>query len=283
MSPEVSYLAMFCLVAGSTLAVRAVWGTPDHWLVRQYRRYTAQLDRRARLCFLVGKGRRIALWQVGLLTLCGIGALVVAWPYFCVAAGVVCAGPMAYLEHERRQHVARLETQIDGLLTGLASALKGIPNPSAALASLTTTLPAPMRLEIDRLQGELRVGSTLTQALTSLSERVNSPDLDSALSALQIGLTVGGNLPLVLENTASTVREMHRLEGVVKSKTAESRAQLWVLGSFPLVVAWGFNAISPSYFEPLRSGALGTAISLVALFFWASALITARGILRVDI
>jgi tight adherence protein B len=276
-------LGMVCLLVGMALALGPLWGTPDHGLVRHYRCYTAQLDRRARLCFLASSGRRIALWQLGLITLCGAGALVAAWPYFCALAAAVAAAPLLHLERKRRLHVARLETQIDSLLTALANALKSIPSPSAALGSLATTLPAPMSLEIERVLGELRVGSTLAQALGSLSERVKSPDLDSALSALLIGLSVGGNLPLVLENTAATVREMHRLEGVVKSKTAESRAQLWVLSLFPLVVAFGFNAISPSYFEPLRSGALGTAIGLGALFFWASALLTARGILRVDI
>jgi tight adherence protein B len=274
---------MLCLVLGVALALRASWRTPDHWLLRRYQGYVAQLDRRARLCFLPSSGRRIALWQLGLITLCAAGALVAAWPYFCAVAVAVAAAPLLHLERKRQEHVARLETQIDSLLTALANALKGIPSPSAALASLSTTLPVPMCLEIDRLLSELRVGSTLEQALGSLAERVKSPDLDSALSALLIGLTVGGNLPQVLENTASTVREMHRLEGVVKSKTAESRAQLWVLSAFPLVVAFGFNAISPSYFEPLRSGALGTAISLGALFFWAAALLTARGILRVDL
>jgi tight adherence protein B len=276
-------LGVGCVTAGMAVAAVALWRTPDHWLREQYRRYVAHLDRQARSCFVPLGGRRVALWQLGLFVPCALGVLVLPWTHCGLLAVAVAALPTLHLGRKRRRHVARLETQIDALLTGLSNALKSIPSPAAALGSLSATLPVPMRWEIDKLLGELRVGSTLEQGLQGLSLRSRSMDLDSALSAVLIGLQVGGNLPAVLENTASTVREMHRLEGVVKTKTAESRAQLWVLAIFPLLVAWGFNAISPSYFDPLRATPLGSVISLVALFFWVSALFAAHRILKVDI
>lgn len=277
------YLGVACVTAGVSRAVFDLWQTPDHWLVERHRTYVAHLERQARSCFVPLSGRRVALGQLGVLAACALGSLALPWSHCCLAAVATAALPSLHLRRKRRQHVARLETQIDTLLTALANALKSIPSPAAALASLSTTLPVPMRWEIDKLLGELRVGSTLEQALGSLSQRTRSADLDSALSAVLIGLQVGGNLPSVLENTASTVREMHRLEGVVKTKTAESRAQLWVLAVFPLLVAWGFNAISPSYFDPLRSTPLGSAIALLALAFWVAAMASAHRILKVDI
>ena len=45
------------------------------------------------------------------------------------------------------------------------------------------------------------------------------------------GRQVGGNLPKVLETTAHTLREMKRLEGVIRTKTADGRMQLWVIGA----------------------------------------------------
>jgi tight adherence protein B len=283
LSAWLPYLGVVCVTAGVALAALELWRTPDHWLLERHRSYVSHLDRQARLCFVVLSGRRIALWQLGLLAACGLVSLVLPLAHSGLAALAVVALPELHLRRKRRQHVTQLETQIDTLLTALANALKSIPSPAAALASLSTTLPVPMRWEIDKLLGELRVGSTLEQALGSLSQRTRSADLDSALSAVLIGLQVGGNLPSVLENTASTVREMHRLEGVVRTKTAESRAQLWVLAVFPLLVAWGFNAISPSYFDPLRATPLGSAIAMLAFAFWASAMAAAHRILKVDI
>jgi len=277
------YLGMLCLTAGAARVALELWQTPDHWLLERQRAYVAHLDRQARSCFVKLSGRRVALGQLALLVACGLAGLALPWAHCALAAAAVAVLPTLHLRRKRRQHVAQLETQIDSLLTALSNALKSIPSPAAALASLSSTLPAPMRWEVEKLLGELRVGSTLEQALASLSLRTRSPDLDSALSAVLIGLQVGGNLPSVLENTAGTVREMHRLEGVVRTKTAESRAQLWVLALFPLLVAWGFNSISPTYFDPLRANALGSAIALVALAFWVAALFAAHRILKVDL
>jgi tight adherence protein B len=283
LSAWLPYLGIVCVTAGIGLAALELWRTPDHWLLERHRSYVSHLDRQARSSFVVLSGRRVALWQLGLLAACGLASLALPWAHSALGVAAVLALPTLHLRRKRRKHVAKLETQIDTLLTALANALKSIPSPAAALASLSTTLPMPMRWEIDKLLGELRVGSTLEQALGSLSQRTRSADLDSALSAVLIGLQVGGNLPSVLENTASTVREMHRLEGVVRTKTAESRAQLWVLAVFPLLVAWGFNAISPSYFDPLRATPLGSAIAMLAFAFWASAMAAAHRILKVDI
>jgi hypothetical protein len=81
-----------------------------------------------------------------------------------------------------------------------------------------------MRQEVDLALKEMKVGSTLDQALLHMAARVGSRQLDSALSSILIGRQVGGNLPRVLETTAGTLREMRRLEGVVRTKTAGARA-----------------------------------------------------------
>ena len=95
----------------------------------------------------------------------------------------------------------------------------------------------------------LRVGATLDQALLNIAARVGSKQLDNALSAVLIGRQVGGNLPKVLETTAAAIREMARLEGVVRTKTAEGKAQLWVLGALPMVLMLALNTMQPGYFD----------------------------------
>jgi tight adherence protein B len=187
------------------------------------------------------------------------------------------------LQRRRAAHVRKLEEQVDSLILGLANSLKTVPSPSAALSQLVPVLPDPMRLEVDRLLREMRVGSTLEQALLNMSSRLKSPDLDTALSAVLIGLQVGGNLPLVLENTAAAIREMNRLQGVVRTKTSEARAQLWVLALFPFVICFAFNSLDPDYLAPLQTTFIGTLLSAVALVLWLVSLLSARKILKVDI
>src|SRR5262249_52556520 len=148
--------------------------------------------------------------------------------------------------------IEALELQVDSFLLAYANALKAIPNPAAALLTVVTVIKDPMRFEIDRVLKEMKVGASLEQALNGMSLRLKNRTLDSALSAILIGMQVGGDLPGVLATTAAALREMQRLDGVVKTKTAEGKAQLWVLAAFPFALIYLFNAVEPGYFEPLQ-------------------------------
>jgi tight adherence protein B len=191
--------------------------------------------------------------------------------------------PALYLSQKRAEYLKKLEDQVDSLILGLANSLKTVPSPAAALAALAPVLPAPSKYEVDRILKEMRIGSSLEQAIMNMSARLKSPAMDSALCALLIGLQVGGNLPSVLENTAATIREMNRLEGVVKTKTSEGRAQLWVLAVFPFGICFAFNFAQPGYFDPLQQSFTGYIVTSVAIAFWLASLFVARKVLTVDI
>ena len=250
---------------------------------RYYRQYTAYLNRTMRLIFMVGSGEKVALAQIlGAAVLSGLGI----WfkiDYWYVVVGLVAVAPPIVLARKRRKHILALEEQIDGMILALANSLKTVPSPSAAFGAIVPILPFPMQLEVDRMLKEMRIGTTLEQAIINMTGRLKSPEIDAALSSMLIGLQVGGNLPQVLESTAATIREMNRLQGVVRTKTADSKAQLWVLAAFPFVIAYMFSAIDPEYFVPLQTTIVGNIITGIALIFWLASLIAARKILKVDI
>jgi tight adherence protein B len=276
------YAALALLALGLGLCVRTV-ARGDTLLTRYYRRYVGYLDRSLRLLFLQGSGQRVAFGQLGALVVSVAVGMLLGAEYLLALVPLVLLAPRAYLSKKRRQHLKKLESQLDSLILTLANALKTVPSPAAALAQIVPVLPHPMCLEIDRALKEVRVGSTLEQAILNMSARLRSNEIDTALSALLIGLQVGGNLPRVLENTALTVREMNRLEGVVRTKTSEARAQLWVLALFPFAICMAFSALDPTYFDPLRQGATGTLVTSIALCFWCASILLARRIVRVDL
>jgi tight adherence protein B len=183
----------------------------------------------------------------------------------------------------RLQRVVQIEEQINTFLMGLANGLKATPSLADAFAQVQFVISPPIKLEIELTTKEMRVGNTLDQSLLNIAARVQSKSLDNALSAVLIGRQVGGNLPKVLETTALAIREMSRLEGVVKTKTAEGKAQLWVLGLLPLVLMFALHNMQPGYFDPLRDNIIGWIISFVAGTFWVTSIAMARKILQVDI
>jgi len=280
--PVLKYGGIALVVIGVGWMVYAVlFG--DTIFTRYYRKYTNHIDRNLKLLFLEGSGDKIVAGQlIGVLVLSAAG-IWLDLPYWYAMVGFAAALPILYLRQKRQEHIKKIEAQVDGFILGFANSLKTVPSPSAALTALYPVLITPTKLEIERVLKEMRVGSTLEQGLLNMSSRLRSPNIDSALSAVLVGLQVGGNLPTVLENTALTIREMNRLDGVVKTKTSEAKAQLWVLALFPFFIMFAFNAIEEGYFDPLQSSLVGYIVTTIATLLWMASLLSARKILAVDI
>ena len=192
-------------------------------------------------------------------------------------------GPALYLEQIRRRRVRAIEAKIDGFVLTLANALKATPSIGNALAYTQPLLAPPLDAEVALALKEMRLGNTVDQALLSMAGRIRSTQLDAALSGLLIGRQVGGDLPKILEKTAETLREMARLQGVVRSKTAEGKAQLAVLAVFPAVILLLFDTVSKGYFDPLTRSIFGWAVIGISIALWVASLLMARKILAVDI
>jgi tight adherence protein B len=247
-------------------------------------RYTGYMDRSLRFLFRPGSGKAIAGWQGGLIAaVLGVHLVLVDVPYWYAMVALTVVGPVVYLRGERSKRIAHLELQVDGFILALANSMKTVPSPSAALQAIVPILHNPTRQEVERVVAEMRVGNTLEQGLLNMSARIGSRTIDSALSSVLVGLQVGGNLPTVLETTASTIREMNRLDGVVKTKTSEGRAQLWVLAIFPFAICGAFNWVSPGYFDILQRSFAGYCVMAIAMICWVASLMVARKVLTVDI
>lgn len=272
-------LLVIGLVASVTLLISDAEGLPR----RLWARYVVYLERKLRLMFVWTPGDQIATAQAVGIALCAALGVLIGLPYWYALAFLVAVGPPVVIEHQRRQRVEAIEKQLDGFLMALANALKATPSLGDAFSSVQRLIPPPLQQEIELAVKEMRVGSTLDQAVLFMAGRIGSRQVDSALSALLIGRQVGGNLPKILDTTAASLREMSRLEGVVRTKTAEGKAQIWVLAVFPLVLMVAFNAVKDGYFDPLTQSVTGYVIIALGLGFWISSLVVARKIVDVDI
>ena len=264
----------------------ATWSAaadPTSFAWRYWGRYTASLERKLRPMFIFTPGRTIGIGQAiaafGLLT-AHILIDIPLWYFGLVLIGMV---PTVYVEQMRKKRVEEIEKQLDMFMLALANALKSTPSIGSAFASVASVIQPPMKQEVELALKEMKVGSSLDQALLHMASRVGSRPLDSALSSILIGRQVGGNLPKVLETTSFTLREMQRLEGVIRTKTAEGKMQLWVIAMMPFGLLVGLNALWPGYFVPLTTSIVGYMICTACATCWVAALVLARKVLAVDI
>ena len=268
---------------GLATAIWALFGDPSSLPNRYYIRYTTYLGRRLRQQFLRTSVPLIVFCQVTAFFLTLTVGVLFNPPYWYLALVPVLIGPAVRLEEMRKKRITAIENQLDGFLLALSNALRATPSLGDAFSSIQYLVAPPLRQEVELASKEMRIGATLDQALRNMAARIGGRQVDSALSAILIGRQVGGSLPKVLQTTAATIREMTRLDGVVRAKTAEARAQMWVLAVFPAFIIGTFHYVQPGYFEPLSKGAAGYIASTIAGACWAASLIVARTVLTVDI
>jgi tight adherence protein B len=282
-SPGFKFVGIGLIFLGLLILIRALIMDVEGLPRRLWARYVAYLDRKLKVLFIWTPGEQIAAGQGIAIFIALSITLLLELPLWWLWLGLIAAGPPVYIELLRRQRVADVEKQLDGFLLAIANALKATPSLGDAFISVQPLIRPPLAQEVELAIKEMRVGSTLDQALLLMASRIGSRQVDSALSSLLIGRQVGGNLPKILDGTAASLREMARLEAVVKTKTAEGKAQLGLLAVFPLGLVVVFDTVKQDYFAPLTQSVPGFIIIGISGICWISSLVIARKIVNVDV
>jgi tight adherence protein B len=165
----------------------------------------------------------------------------------------------------------------------LARALDAAPSLGDAIEASINACDDPLREELVVVVGEMHLGHSVLQVLGHWEQRVRSRTLSMAIMTLQLGRETGGPLSDLLKNAAASLREMDRLEGLVRSKTAEGRAQAWVISAVPIPLYFAVTMGDPRYFLALETTPLGQLLLALAVGLWICAGLSARSILAVRI
>jgi tight adherence protein B len=221
--------------------------------------------------------------QVGILLAVAVLATLRVLPAWYAVAFAVALAPAIWLENEWKKRVAKLEEQANSFALALSNTLKATPNVGAALQTVSSLLEGPVAQEFQVASKEARLGRQMDEALRELGQRCGSTKLNTVLAAILIGRQVGGNLPRILETTAATLRELERLEGVLRQKTSDARMQMWGLTLAPFVMCWGIHKLDPTFFQPLMETQTGHILVGVAMACYVASLVAARKIMQVDI
>lgn len=282
MSIDLGTLGAVLAGLAAALALAAFAADRTSWPRRQWRRYVRFLDGELRFLFASMSGLRLALLHAAALGAVMAAALALRSIPLALCAPVVALVPGFVLAGKRARRVRALEMQLDVWLRAVANALKAAPAIGDALRSSAALVPAPLQQEVELVLKEMALGVPLDEALHAAGERVGSATFSSAIATLLIARKTGGNLPVVLEQAASTLREMERLEGVLRTKTADSKAQAYALGAIPFALIAFLQHQDADYFSKFTGSGIGIAMLVGAGFLWVGSIVAARRILNVD-
>jgi tight adherence protein B len=246
-------------------------------------RYRDYLDSKLRFLRFRYDAQRIVIGQTASCVLVVAFALLNSSFIPLVFIPFIAMAPKTYLESRSSKRITDVEAQIEPWLVAIANALKASPSLGEAIASSVPLLTAPMSEEVDLMVKEYGLGTALDRALEQFAQRIGSKTLAGAVLALQVARNSGGNLPSMLESAASALRELARLEGVVRTKTAEGKAQAFVIGAIPVPMVVGIHMMDRHFFDPLVTCFAGQLVVGGAVVLWATAIVLSSKILAVDV
>jgi tight adherence protein B len=278
----IAWPAMVLIAIGGALALVLVALDHDSAIRRRLARYQATLDREIGFLLLATSGRRIAHIQLALVAAILVGAFDLESWGTLILLPIVSAAPLAVLRRRRERRIALIELQLDGWLMVLSNALKAAPSLGEALASSASLSRPPLSQEIDLVLKEVRLGSPTDRALLQMAARVDSRALWGAVATLLVARQTGGDVSRILEESAETLREMARLEGVVRAKTADGRSQAYVLSAMPFLLLGAIHFVDPNWLSALGDSALGYLVVAISAGLWMLGFLSARRILAVD-
>jgi tight adherence protein B len=277
------YVGAALLVVGGVFAVYFLVTDPNSFIRVYWARYVAAVDAEVRFQLWKTTGKDFARIQLGIVLGLGVLGFLMNdafYAFFMIPAAVL---PWFWLQSEHAKRMTQLEILLDSWLLLLANALKAAPSLGEAISSSARLIRPPFSDEVDLVIKEMKLGTPLDQAVLNMSRRVDSRVISSSLATILVGRQTGGDLPEILEKSAATLREMQRLEGVVRTKTAEGKMQAIVLAAIPFVLLFMIHQVDNQWLRPLVETTTGYIIIAVATVLWFVAIILARRILTVDI
>lgn len=196
-------------------------------------------------------------------------------------AGVALPG--VWLDLQWNKRITALEEQVEEAMIFMANSFKANPSLPEAAQDVCNSMGPPISQEFAVMIREYKLGTPLDQALINMQQRIPSRNLQLAVSALLIGRTVGGDIPGILEDIASTIRESYRLERVIDTQTAQGKMQAWVMGLAPAFVCGVFYLMDPELMRPVFNTFFGYCILAVALVLNIVGVVMILKIINIDV
>ncbi len=174
--------------------------------------------------------------------------------------------PRFVVNYQQGKRLRKFNDQLPDMLNLMVNGLRTGFSALQAMEAVSRELPSPISDEFRRVVQEMSLGVPMEGALENLQRRIASEDLDLAVTAINIQREVGGNLAEILDTISYTVRERIRIQGEVRSVTAQVKYSGRFLALMPIILAlalWGLNRDYMMQFfeEPRTCGVLMLIVS----------------------
>ena len=206
-------------------------------------------------------------WPKALI--CGSLAAVISFPL-----------PRLYLRKKKKIRLHTFNEQLEDALQAMSSSLKAGFSINQALEAVAQENRRPISVEFRLLVQEIRLGVPLEKALHNMEKRMQSDDLELVSTAIITARQTGGELTVIFERLAGVIRERTRIQGRIRSLTAQGTLQAYVVGAMPFILLFAMNLIAPQIMTLFFNSVIGIllivgVVLLVGIGFFVIKKITA--------
>ena len=139
----------------------------------------------------------------------------------------------------------------------MSRALRAGHSMASAIEVVAQQSPDPIGVEFAKCAQQQRFGIPFRDVLLALNEQVASQDLHFLVTAILVQKETGGDLTEILDRTTEVIRERVRIQGEVRTHTAQGRLTGWILSALPVGLLGVISITSPSYTHVLWSDPMG--------------------------
>ena len=159
--------------------------------------------------------------------------------------------PRFWVGRRKGKRLKAFNSRLADTIMLIANALRSGSSFLQAIEMVVRETQPPISTEFNRVIREVNLGLPFEQALNNLTRRVRSDDLELMTTAISIQHQVGGNLAEILDSIAFTIRERVRIQGEIKTLTAQQRMSGYVVAGLPIGLVGILMVIAPKFMDPM--------------------------------
>jgi tight adherence protein B len=159
--------------------------------------------------------------------------------------------PKFWLGRRQAARLKAFDNQLADTIALMSNSLRSGLSLVQSMEMISREAEPPIAEEFQRVVREIGLGVGPQEALLHLVRRVNSADLELLVTAILVQFEIGGNLSRILDSIASTIRERVKLQGEIRTMSAQGRMAGYVLSGLPVAIGGLLMLIAPSYMGAL--------------------------------
>jgi tight adherence protein B len=167
-----------------------------------------------------------------------------------LAGGTALVGatiPYVLLRMKRGRRLKAFNTALPDAIDLMARSLRAGHSMNSSIELIAEQSPEPLSSEFVQVYKQQRLGLHFRDALLQMGGRIPSRDLQFLITAILVQKETGGDLTEILDRAAHVIRDRVRIEGEVRTHTAQGRLTGWILGLLPVIMLALLNIVSPGY------------------------------------